>query len=323
MDTVAAIGRDKGDGSIGWMASGFLYGQFESKEGEISTYQIYLVTNRHVLDGQQSIVVRFGSDGTALAPTIVIRVVDGSGSPTYVLHPDPEIDVAVLPMNVALLQIPGTKFSFFQSDSHTMSRSEALEAELTEGDGAFVLGFPMGQVGGDRNYVIVRHGAIARIRDWLAGASKEFLVDATVFPGNSGGPVVTRPTSTSIQGTKRVAAAHLIGIVKGYVPYSDVAVSAQTGRTRVTFEENSGLSAVVPFDYIEEAVRFHLASKTAAPSVQATQTPDSEGPAIEPSQARDMTSPSATKSVRPANAGSHGKDSLSKTVSKSARRRRV
>jgi hypothetical protein len=167
LDTVAAIGRNREDGSIGWTASGFLYGQFVRADGNQRTYEVYLVTNRHVLDGQRSIVVRFGSDGTALAPPIVIGVVDSSGSPTYVLHADPEIDVAVLPIDVELLRIPGTKFSFFQNDRHTMGRSAAVDAELTEGDGAFVLGFPMGQVGGDRNYVIVRHGAIARPR--LAG----------------------------------------------------------------------------------------------------------------------------------------------------------
>src|ERR1019366_8874960 len=55
------------------------------------------------------------------------------------------------------------------------------------------LGFPLQLVGGERNYVIVRHGTIARIGDMLAGTNKNFLVDTFIFPGNSGGPVILKP----------------------------------------------------------------------------------------------------------------------------------
>lgn len=112
----------------------------------------------------------------------------------------------------------------------------------------------MGLIGGQRNYVIVRQGTIARIRDYLAGTSTEFLVDATIFPGNSGGPVITRPELTSIQGTKNIQSAYLVGVVQGYLPYDDVAISTQTKRPRVIFEENSGLASVVPMDYVKEVV---------------------------------------------------------------------
>jgi hypothetical protein len=38
------------------------------------------------------------------------------------------------------------------------------------------------------------------------------------------------------------------------VPYIDVAISTQTRRPRVTFEENSGLTEVHPVDFIEETI---------------------------------------------------------------------
>ena len=44
----------------------------------------------------------------------------------------------------------------------------------------------------------------------------------------------------------------LLGIVSSYIPYADVAVSRQTGRPRITFEENSGLAKVVPIDMAKE-----------------------------------------------------------------------
>lgn len=88
------------------------------------------------------------------------------------------------------------------------------ELEITEGDFAYVLGFPMGIIGDKRNTVIVRSGSIARIRDALAKVNPIFLVDAFVFPGNSGGPVISKPDAISIQGTKSQDAAYLIGIVQ-------------------------------------------------------------------------------------------------------------
>ncbi len=281
LDTVAAIGQLAGGSAVQWTASGFLYGEYEETNEQGKRYRMYLVTNRHVLDGQAAIVLRFSSEDAALAPTINLVLTDPSGKPIYALHPDPEIDVAVLPMNVALLQIPGTKFSFFQSDEHILERAAAVAQGVIEGDGAYVLGFPMGQVGGERNYVIVRQGVLARVRDWLSGASKEFLVDVTVFPGNSGGPVVSRPEVTSIQGTQPSLRAMLIGVVKAYVPYRDVAISRQTGRERIVFEENSGLTAVVPFDYVREVVRLHMSSTSApAPAVSTPDaSPETVGPA--------------------------------------------
>jgi hypothetical protein len=46
--------------------------------------------------------------------------------------------------------------------------------------------------------------------------------------------------------------------VQSYVPYQDLAVSLQTKRPRVVFEENSGLAAVHPVDLIEETIQIYL-----------------------------------------------------------------
>jgi hypothetical protein len=76
--------------------------------------------------------------------------------------------------------------------------------------------------------VIARSGIIARIRDTLNRSNKEYLIDAFVFPGNSAGPVINKLEAMAIKGTKLQMAAFLIGIVKSYVPYQDVAFSKQT-----------------------------------------------------------------------------------------------
>jgi len=125
---------------------------------------------------------------------------------------------------------------------------------LSEGDRVYALGFPMGLVTKERQYVICRGGYIARIRDYLEDRTTDFLIDAFVFPGNSGGPVITCPTSTAIKGTPQNDKASLIGIVKAYIPYKDVAISSQTGLPRVIFEENTGLAAVESVDSILETI---------------------------------------------------------------------
>jgi hypothetical protein len=43
-----------------------------------------------------------------------------------------------------------------------------------------------------------------------------------------------------------------IGIISGYIPYDEVAVSTQTNKPRVIFEENTGLAVVWSINYVLE-----------------------------------------------------------------------
>lgn len=167
---------------------------------------------------------------------------------------DEVVDLAIVSIIPSVLDVAGIQYNYFRSDEHVADKSKAAEIGLTEGDGTYVLGFPMGLVGGERNFVISRQGAIARIRDFLAGVGNTFLIDALIFPGNSGGPVVSKVELTFIEGTKNQKQSYLIGVVRAYVPYQDVAVSQQTGRPRIAFEENSGLAEVIPIDAVKRLI---------------------------------------------------------------------
>lgn len=46
--------------------------------------------------------------------------------------------------------------------------------------------------------------------------------------------------------------------LSSYLPYQEIAVSQQTGRPRMIFEENSGLGVVVPCDIINETVEIAI-----------------------------------------------------------------
>ena len=163
-------------------------------------------------------------------------------------------DVSVIAVNLNTLRDKKFEFSFFQSDNFVERIDQMRANGVSAGDGIFVLGFPMDMAGAQRNYVIVREGAIARVGEMLDRASDTFLIDLFVFPGNSGGPVVLRPDLFAVNGTKPQVNSLLIGIVVESVEYDDTANSQQTGRARITFEENSGLAVVLPVDYVEETV---------------------------------------------------------------------
>jgi hypothetical protein len=168
---------------------------------------------------------------------------------------DPNIDLAATSFSVNFIRDSKLQSDFFASDLNAATMSQLQDLGVSAGDGVFILGFPMNLVGERRNYVIARGGALARISELLEHASNTFLVDAFVFPENSGGPVVLRPEVVSIQGTKANNKALLVGVVTGYQPYSELAISAQTKRPRIEFEENSGLAIVLPIDYVNELVR--------------------------------------------------------------------
>jgi S1-C subfamily serine protease len=259
IDCVVAIGADDAEGKRKWIASGFLYGHpLTNSEGDQKLYKVLLVTNRHVFQGLTKAYLRFNPQADEPAREYNLDLLDKDGNPLWLANPKGAADIAVIPINFNLLKEHAMQVAFFRSDEHVASTEKMNELGITEGDFAYVLGFPMGLIGGQRNTVVVRSGSIARIRDALTKANQTFLVDAFVFPGNSGGPVVSKPEALSIEGTKSQNAAYLIGIVQSYVPYQDLAVSLQTKRPRVVFEENSGLAAVHPVDLIEETIQIYL-----------------------------------------------------------------
>jgi S1-C subfamily serine protease len=144
------------------------------------------------------------------------------------------------------------RFSYFRDDDHAYTIAQMKSEGVTEGDGVHVLGYPMGLADSHWQAAICRQGCIARVQDVLNAGKGDFLVDAAVFPGNSGGPVVLQAEATAITGTKSVSKANLIGVVQSYLSYRDVAVSMQTKRARITFDENSGLASVIPVDRVNE-----------------------------------------------------------------------
>lgn len=255
MDCVVAIGAPDEKKEKVWIGTGFLVGKLnEDKEEGKRNYSPYLVTNKHVLQDLEKIVVRFNPQTDQASKDFIIDAVDDDKKEIWTGHPTKDFDVAVIRLNGEVLEKEGLKFGLFTDDKTFVTKEKMQDKEITEGDFIYVLGFPMGLVNSERQHVIVRNGCLARIRDLYENRSNDFLVDAVVFPGNSGGPVIIKPEAISISGTKANKEAGLIGIIKSYMPYQDMAISQQTKQPRIIFEENSGLSVVEPVDHIIETI---------------------------------------------------------------------
>jgi S1-C subfamily serine protease len=260
VDCVVALGREEGMPAK-WVteASGFLYGVPQDKETDMAKhqYRVYLVTNRHVLANHSQITMRLNSQKeTDPVREFTLSLKNPDGSDLWVSHPNILVDVSVVQINGAYLRDQNLQSTFFAADLHVADKAKMKETGTAIGDDVFVLGFPMGISGTlQRNYVIARRGSIARVDDALSSNAPTFLIDAFIFPGNSGGPVVSVPDINFIAGTKAQQKAYLIGMVEGYVPYTDIALSQQTGQPRLVSQENSGLAEVIPVDYINETIQ--------------------------------------------------------------------
>jgi hypothetical protein len=255
LNCVVSIGVLSGDTAdpVAWIGTGFIAGRFKEIVSEQKRYYTFLITNKHILVGKHQILLRFNSNDGSRVLDYPVALFENNEQ-IWVGHPSPDVDVAVFILNPSILEGDSAEFSFFALDDHSMT-VDAMRADgVSEGDGVFILGFPMGIVAPQRKTVISRAGAIARIRDTLDGHQPAFLIDANVFPGNSGGPVVVRPDINSIEGTAAIGRAALIGVVKSYLSYKDIAISQQTGNPRVIFEENSGLALVETVDSINVAI---------------------------------------------------------------------
>ena len=253
LDSVVALGVPEPAGSVKFTATGFLYGHpvGKSEKGR-EQYWVFLVTNRHVITGKRKLWIRFNAPSGASPQSFPLPTADSTGETHWTFHPDSSVDVAVLVIDAISGPLTEVRLSFIREDAHAASLEKLRQGKFSEGNEIFVLGYPLGLAGDEQNYVIVRHGIIARIRDYYENAAKFFLIDSSVFPGNSGGPVLAKPTLYTYGET--ISRAKMIGMVSGYLPFEDIAWSHQTGRPKLISEENSGLATVVPIDAIQKTI---------------------------------------------------------------------
>lgn len=250
-NAVLAIGTQLPNGRARWFASAFIVGK--KVVSDTSRANIYLITNKHVVDGFDNILLRFNSkDGSGVKDmpcTLRVGKIE-----CFSRHPSESVDIVACKLHGGNVQSVAN-LSWFDIDDNALTLSQMQSSGVDEGCFVYAIGFPMGLVSDSIKSPIVRLGCISRIEDAFGGiGDSSYYVDAQTFPGNSGGPIVSRPELASVAGTNHNARANLIGILNSYVPYVDSLVSQQTGEIVMVHRENSGLTKVFPVDRIKEVV---------------------------------------------------------------------
>jgi len=258
LDTLVAIGTTiktkNGRKKFICQATGFLVGFVakDSKDINKKTYYVFLITNRHVFQGRDSVSLRFNTkDGKT--KIFEQGLFFSPKEPRWLAHRNKKVDLALLNISPAILEQNSIKYSFLMEEIFAYSRNfKKIGIEI--GDSLYILGFPMGISGEIQNYPCTKWGIISRIDKEIIKNLKAFLVDSSIFPGNSGGPVVYRPTITRLGETPAVAKPYLLGVVCSYLTYQEELFTHQTNPPTVVSlsRENSGLSYVVPMDFVRQ-----------------------------------------------------------------------
>lgn len=277
MDAVVALGVELSDHKKHWVGTGFLVGRREQTNPDFST--VYIITNKHVVQGREQLYVRFNNKGTTGVKDLPMQLADQDGKKLYSEHSQRNVDIAAIQILPRVIEDSHSSLNFFDLDTHALMLNQMQRTGVDEGSLVYALGFPMNLVNDSVKAPICRLGCISRVADAFINpqTAGTYLVDAQTFPGNSGGPIVSRPEHISIDGTPHNTNANLIGILSAYIPYRETLYSKQTGLDRMIQEENSGITIVHPVDRIKEVVELEWArieaQKKAANNVATSPAP--------------------------------------------------
>ena len=228
------------EGQINFIGTGFMisYGKC-----------LHLVTAKHVLFEAHSenridenlMVCTKSKDGDVPNTARSINDHKNKFDIDWVFHQDSKVDIAIIPFGASSKEdfLPLPENIFLDSD------------RLIETDEVFYCSFQPGMKSATHIQPIVRRGFVSIVNE-----DKSFVIDGHVFPGNSGSPVFLNYSLTYRDGQliidENVLSGALLGLIGSYIPYDDVAVSQQTGKPRVVFQENTGLSNVWSVNFIRE-----------------------------------------------------------------------
>lgn len=152
-----------------------------------------IVTNKHVIAGASKGRFLLTLQDETGGPTVgSFRAYDlDSFEQRWLTHPDPSIDLCVMPIGPLLkdAERTNTKFFFSTLDKTLIPSADDIE-DMVGLENIIMIGYPNGLWDSSNNLPIFRKGVLATDykRDW--NGRKEFLIDAACFPGSSGSPVM-------------------------------------------------------------------------------------------------------------------------------------
>jgi hypothetical protein len=170
----------------------------------------------------------------------------------WIKHPDSNIDVAIMPIGSFLknLAIDGKRLDWFSfKEGYLLTDQEVAQIGVFQN--VKFIGYPIGISDELNNLPIVREGMTATDISIDYEGRKEFMIDAAVFPGSSGSPVVIAEQgiySNIAGGLSSGNELYLLGILfagpqyndKGHIVIQNIPTSYETN-TLTSIPCNLGL----------------------------------------------------------------------------------
>jgi S1-C subfamily serine protease len=182
MQATVQLEQPLGDGTR-TVGTGFLISE-TTPDGKA---HVILVTANHVFDKMPKANARIGyrfanADGSWSYSPQSLKIRDGQGHPLWTHHPSRDVAAIAIsaPEAFAKAAIPET----YLAADDTFSKYQ-----VGAGDQMMTLGFPRGLAANAAGFPILRAGRVASYPIAPAKIFPTFLLDFSVFPGNSGGPV--------------------------------------------------------------------------------------------------------------------------------------
>jgi len=182
MQATVQLEQPLGDGTR-TVGTGFLITE-TTADGKPHTI---LVTANHVFDKMPGANARVGyrianADGSWSYSPQSLKIRDGQGHALWTHHPSRDVAAISITAPEAFAKAAIPEDYLAQDDTFS-------KYAVTSGDQMMTLGFPRGLAANSAGFPILRAGRVASYPIAPAKIFPTFLLDFSVFPGNSGGPV--------------------------------------------------------------------------------------------------------------------------------------
>jgi len=239
--------------------------------------RVVLITANHVFSQMRGDKAKVGfrvvdSTGEWRYAPVAVRIRDAAGDPLWTKHPVHDVAAIELPAGVTGAGLPASD----------LTGNRGLEKlQIEPGDEMMVLGYPHGFSANSAGFPILRSGRVASYPLSPASRYPTYLLDFSVFAGNSGGPVYVVRSGRPAAG--------------GGNPASSVLITGLLTQQMKLNDDRLAIGNVTQADYIVETISLMAGVEPAEVAPTKGRLPTSD-----PIPAAGGPQPSATDRLREA-----------------------